>query len=145
MSVHGDTPASARVALDGVTTIPELMRRIRDAYGWSDRGVADYLGLDKGSVNAWINDRGSAPGPLRCWKIADFLASGRHDLTTWLWVMQIAGHMPDDFKVHAPGQEVMMPPALPDWVRVIPRLTPRDAELVERMVESLARTPLQAQ
>lgn len=140
-SADGDTPVSGDRVIDtrGVETIVELLRRVAEAYP-SERALALYMGVSSAVLNKWTNGKGT-PNAQSCWKIADLITQNVRHMPTLLWVMQLAGHLPPDAPVASPDG-VTLGAGLPDWVRLLPRLTPADTMIVARMVETMARSPL---
>jgi transcriptional regulator with XRE-family HTH domain len=54
------TPAERRTAIETI--------------GWTQRGLADRLGWDEGTVRRWMRDRGEAPTDVDQWlaEVAEF-------------------------------------------------------------------------
>lgn len=46
---------------------PTERRAALDAIGWSQRGLADRLGWDEGTVRRWMRDGGEAPITVDLW------------------------------------------------------------------------------
>ncbi len=46
---------------------PTERRAALSAIGWTQRGLADRLGWDEGTVRRWMRDGGEAPGEVDAW------------------------------------------------------------------------------
>lgn len=105
-----------------------LHQRMRVAgFGDNQSKLAAYLGTKASTVNAWFT-RGAKPSPRMARKLAEVLRVSVDD------VLVHAGHK------DAEGDAE--PDALPEWATLIGVLTPGDLAYVERMVRSLAETPV---
>ena len=105
-----------------------LHQRMRaSGFGENQSKLAAYLGTKASTVNAWFT-RGAKPSPRMAQKLAEVLRVSVDD------VLIHAGHK------EAAGAEE--PDQLPDWASLIGVLTPGDLAYVERMVRSLAESPV---
>jgi transcriptional regulator with XRE-family HTH domain len=46
---------------------PTERRAAQQAIGWTQRGLADRIGWDEGTVRRWMRDGGEAPADVDAW------------------------------------------------------------------------------
>lgn len=105
----------------------EWLARQMQLRGMNQSVLARELKTTHGTVWSWLN-RGVQPSSEMCGRIARLFGVPVQE------VLELADRITID---DASG------PVLPDWARLLPMLSKADAEYVGRLVESMARNPVQ--